>query len=36
MTSSADSGRDAAWLDDFLALTLAGDAPPAEAGECAA
>ncbi|WP_009908967.1 succinylglutamate desuccinylase/aspartoacylase domain-containing protein, partial [Burkholderia thailandensis] len=36
MISSADSGRDAAWLDDFLALTLAGGTPPAHAGECAA
>ncbi|AOJ80316.1 succinylglutamate desuccinylase [Burkholderia sp. MSMB617WGS] len=36
MTSSADRGGDAAWLDDFLALTLAGEKPRAEAGECAA
>ncbi|KVE45514.1 succinylglutamate desuccinylase [Burkholderia sp. BDU5] len=36
MTSSADRGSDAVWLEDFLALTLAGDTPRTEAGECAA
>ncbi|AJX33110.1 succinylglutamate desuccinylase [Burkholderia oklahomensis] len=35
MTSSADRGSDAVWLGDFLALTLAGDTPRADAGECA-
>ena len=28
--------RDAAWLDDVLAFTLAGQAPTAKDGVCAA
>ncbi|KAB0639167.1 succinylglutamate desuccinylase [Burkholderia stagnalis] len=36
MTSSAEARmRDAAWLDDFLAFTLAGEAPAARDGVCA-
>ncbi|KVK89589.1 succinylglutamate desuccinylase [Burkholderia ubonensis] len=36
MTSSAEARmRDAAWLDDFLAFTLAGDAPAVRDGVCA-
>lgn len=35
MTSSADRGGVPAWLDDFLAFTLAGQAPDARKGACA-
>ncbi|KAG8148814.1 succinylglutamate desuccinylase [Burkholderia catarinensis] len=35
MTSSADSRMTGALLDDFLAFTLAGDAPAAKDGACA-
>ncbi|AYZ67809.1 succinylglutamate desuccinylase [Burkholderia multivorans] len=36
MTSSAEARmRDAAWLDDFLAFTLAGEAPAVRDGVCA-
>ncbi|NIF14059.1 succinylglutamate desuccinylase, partial [Burkholderia sp. Ax-1735] len=36
MTSSADSRMADALLDDFLAFTLAGGAPSATDGTCAA
>ncbi|MEX3556848.1 MAG: succinylglutamate desuccinylase [Burkholderia gladioli] len=35
MTSSADRGGASAWLDDFLAFTLAGGPPDAREGVCA-
>ncbi|MBJ9714028.1 succinylglutamate desuccinylase [Burkholderia gladioli] len=35
MTSSADRGGASAWLDDFLAFTLAGGTPDAREGVCA-
>ncbi|WP_186065590.1 succinylglutamate desuccinylase [Burkholderia gladioli] len=35
MTSSADRGGASAWLDDFLAFTLAGGTPRAREGVCA-
>ncbi|MEK6350851.1 MAG: succinylglutamate desuccinylase [Burkholderia sp.] len=35
MTSSADRGGAPAWLDDFLAFTLAGDTPAQPEGVCA-
>ncbi|WP_186150739.1 succinylglutamate desuccinylase [Burkholderia gladioli] len=35
MTSSADRGGAPAWLDDFLAFTLAGGTPDAREGVCA-
>ncbi|WP_186107438.1 succinylglutamate desuccinylase [Burkholderia gladioli] len=35
MTSSADRGGASAWLDDFLAFTLAGRTPDAREGVCA-
>ncbi|KVE25378.1 succinylglutamate desuccinylase [Burkholderia singularis] len=35
MIFSAEHGGGAGWLDDFLALTLAGGAAPSASGECA-